>query len=207
MLLYECRFSIQGSLKMKAILLISGVIFFLSGCSLSPNSLLTIDPKPLLVSNKEAVISAPLQIKAVDQRKTIVIAQMKKGKDKDVLLGSATNLRLMLKDKLTVQLNAQGFVVTPAKSASSVQIALVKADTTGEQKIFSYKLNSSVELEITAKKGQKTFVKRYSGDATKTHVFHASAQDIETELTKLLEAVLHDIANDQRLFAFLNSRA
>ncbi|MGL5291066.1 MAG: YajG family lipoprotein [Vibrionaceae bacterium] len=191
---------------MKAIFLISGVLFFLSGCSLNPKSLLTIDPKPLLVSNKETVISAPLQIKAIDQRKTIVIAQMKKGKDKNILLGTATNLRLMVKDKLTEQLTAQGFSFTQGQSGSSVQIALIQAYTTGEQNIFSYKLNSNVVLEITAKKGQKTFVKRYSGNANKTHIFQASAADIQTELTKLLEVVLHDIAMDQRLFTFLNSR-
>ncbi|WP_028023674.1 YajG family lipoprotein [Enterovibrio calviensis] len=187
---------------MKKLLLVSGLVLGLSACSAPQEPQLTIAPQPVISSVPVAQNKA-LVIESRDLRTAQFVAVVDNGRKNVQPIQSTSNVRIVLEDALTRQLNSQGFRVV-ADSEGKLRIDVLDALVKVEHSVFSHDMTTNVQIQLVAENSENKFVKRYTGKSTSEGATSASVEDMEIALNSLLEAVLQDIARDAQLMTFMN---
>lgn len=190
---------------MKKILLLSGLIIGISGCSAPKETQLSITPEPTIFSIP-VTTNTPLMLKSRDLRTAQFVALIDTGR-KDVRpIHATTNLRVALEEALSRQLKAQGYLVNN-DSTLTLRLDLLDALVKVKHSMLSNSMSANVQIQLVAQRESDKFVKRYMGKSTSKSAMSASNKDIEQMLNTLLEAVFNEMANDKQLTRFMTENS
>ncbi|WP_407332418.1 YajG family lipoprotein [Enterovibrio sp. 27052020O] len=187
---------------MKKLLLVSGLVIGLSACSAPQEPQLTIAPQPSL-SSVPIVQNKSVAVESRDLRTAQFVAVVDNGRKNVQPIQATSNVRVVLEDALTRQLNSQGYRVV-ADGKGKLRLDLLDALVKVEHSVFSHTMTTNVQIQLVAETDENKFVKRYTGKSTSEGATSASVEDMEIALNSLLEAVLQDIAQDKQLTTFMN---
>lgn len=177
----------------------------ITACSAPREAQLTIAPQPSM-SSVPVTNNIPLNLESRDLRTAQFVAVVDSGRKDVQPIHSTSNLRLVLEDVLSRQLNSQGYTIVK-DSDQTLRIDLLDALVKVKHSMFTHAMEANVQIQLVAKNSKDKFVKRYIGKSTKEGPLSASPEDMEIELNNLLNALLQEMANDKQLNLFMTGNS
>lgn len=184
----------------KYVVLVSTLV--LSACATTPPAPVALMPTAVFTSQPWANNKA-LNLTCVDQAPNSYIAVIDNGSTENVqVIQPQQPISLTLRQALVQQLTGQGFNIAD-NATSTMAVKVEKALVTVEQGLVKYDMHSELQLQLTVSTPNGQFSKRYTGRSSREDALTASNKEIATSMNKLMNSVLHEIANDSELNKYL----
>ncbi|KNC66804.1 YajG family lipoprotein [Pseudoalteromonas ardens] len=177
--------------------LFGAALSLLAGCSSAPKTVIL---NPSYQGGNISQLSQTLAIKVIDNRTTKFTIKVLE-QEPAVYLPNA-ELPVTLNKLLAQALEANGVTLSPQSDTQltlRIRTFIAKVDET----LSRHESTAQAEFVIEASKGQRTFTKPFTGEATFSKPLKHDQSQVEGQLNRLAEQVVTRMLSDKELINFL----
>lgn len=187
----------------KIIFLLTAML--LGGCATHWPEIAYINPQ-IIPSNQQYYSGNSVTLEGVDRREAAYVFSVKKKDQAAILVGTDRPLATILSDKLSEGLRSQGLNVGNIGS-THVQLEVLQAAVTVEEKTFTYVTRAKVSLKITADYQGNKVSKQFNASSSKEGPGQPDMAELESILNQHLGNLLQQMMSDQQVRAYIKGQA